>query len=285
MKKIGVSLLISILAFCLSACSTATKGEALRYAKKEFGKAEYVRTKESDDKNVRYYFKDEEYGFEYCVSSTVCDVLIDGAKFGETESKASDFDKVYYEYVLSEVKEDMNALEEKWQVRILDGLNEEAMLGYQYQFAEVYCTSADDAVAQQVTEAVTKLFATYDTRGYWEHMQVPAYDTSGNKLGTYSYKYDRWLTPEDERDVLFYEEIQRLNSDAEFVRKEQKVAKETDIPLEDVADVLGEEPVTSESVVSFYYFTVDGVEYYLSDVLVWSEGGVKWYSNYDDSEK
>lgn len=285
MKKISVSILISILAFCLSACSTATKEEALCYAKKEFGKAEYVRTEESGDKSVRYYFKDKEYGFEYCVSSTVSDVLIDGAKFGETESKASDFDKVYYEYVLSRVREDVNALEGKWQVRILDGLDEEAQLGYQYRLAEVYCPSADDTVAQQVTEAVIKLFASYDTRRYWEHMQVPAYDTKGNKLGAYSYKYDRWLTPEDERDVLFYEEIQRLNSDAEFIRKEQKVAKETDIPLEDVPDMLGEEPVTPESIVTFYYFTVDGIEYYLADVLVWSEGGVIWYSNYDDSEK
>lgn len=285
MKKIRVCILISILALCLSACSTATKEEALRYAKKEFGKAEYVRTEESSDKKVRYYFKDEEYGFEYCVSSTVSDVLIDGAKFGETESKASDFDKVYYEYVLSHVREDMNALEEKWNVRILDGLDEEAQLGYQYQLAEVYCLSADATTASQAAEAVVKLFSSYDTRGYWEYQDVPVYDTEGNRLGSYSYKYDRWLTPEDEHDVLFYEEIQRLNSDAEFVRKEQKVAKETDIPLADVADVLGEEPVTENSMVTFYYFTVDGIEYYLADVLVWSEGAVVWYSNYDDSEK
>lgn len=285
LKKNYISVLISLIMLCLSACSTASKEETLRYAKNEFGKAKYVRTEEIDDKKVRYYFCDEEYDFEYCVTSTVSDILIDGAKFGETESKASDFDKIYYEYVLSRVREDMNALEKKWNVRILDGLNEEAQPGYQYQLAEVYCEASDDTVAQQVAETVNNLFAAYDTRGYWEYMQVPVYDTDGNRLGTYSYKYERWLTPEDERDVLYYEEIQKLNSEAKFVRKEKKVLKETNIPLKDVPDILGEEPITEDSIVTFYYFTVDGREYYLADVLVSVEGRLVWYNNYESFEK
>jgi len=279
-----VSVFIMISAVCLGACSPASKKEALYYAKNEFGKAEYVRTEEIDDDAVRYYFNDKEYGFEYCVTSSVNDILIDGAKFGETESKSSDFAKVYYEYVLVRVREDLDALEKKWDVRILDGFDAKAQLGYQYQLAEVYCRSTDDRAASEVTGAVNELFASYDTRGYWENMDVPAYDADGNRLGTYSYKYDRWLTPEDERDVLYCEEIQKLNRKAKFVRKEQKVLKETDISLADIPDMVGEEPKTEDSIVTFYYFTVDEREYYLADVLVWKEGALVWYSNYERQE-
>ena len=260
MKKIIRCILLGLIAVCLCACSLASKKEVQRYAENKYGEAKYVRTEEIDDKNIRYYFRDEEYGFEYCVSSSVNDILIDGAKFGETESKSSNFDKTYYEYVLSQVREELTALEQKYGVRILDGLHEEVQFGYQYQLAEVYCESADDTVAPQVTEEINKLFAAYDTRGYWEYMKVTAYDTAANRLGTYSYKYNRWLTLEDERDVLYYEEIQKLNSEAKFVRKEQKVFKETNISLRDVMDVLGEEPITEDSIVTFYYFTVNGRE-------------------------
>lgn len=283
LKKICTCVLLSLVAFCLCACSTASKEEVSRYAKKQFGKAKYVRTEEIDEKEVRYYFTDREYGFEYCVTSAVSDILIDGAKFGETESKSSNFDEVYYEYVLSRVREDMNTLEKKWDVRILDGLNEEEQIGV--QLAEVYCDSQDDTVARQVTEEVNELFASYDTRDYWEDMQIPAYDAGGNKLGTYSCKYDRWLTPEDERDVFYYEEIQKLNDDAKLVRKEQKVLKKTNISLSDVPDILGEEPVTENTIVTFYYFTVDGREYYMADILVNVEGALVWYNNYESLEE
>ncbi len=284
MKKVTKCIVLSMIAICLCACSPASKKEVLRYAENKYGEAKYVRTEEIDDKKVSYYFCDGEYGFEYCVTSSVNDILIDGAKFGETESKSSDFDKIYYEYVLVQVREELTELEKKYGVQILDGFHEEAQLGYQHLLAEVYCESADDTVAPQVTEEINKLFAAYDTRGYWEYMNVTAYDTAANRLGTYSYKYDRWLSPEDERDVLYYEEIQRLNGEAKFVRKEQKVFKETSISLSDVADVLGEEPITEDSIVTFYYFTVDGREYYLADVLVSVEGRFVWYNNYESYE-
>lgn len=281
MKKVNISILLCLVAMILCACSPASKEEVLRYAENEFGKAEYVRTEEIDDKTIRYYFLDEEHGFEYCVTSEVRDILIDGAKFGETESKASNFDKVYYEYVLAQVQDELTALEETYGVTIRDGLEEEAQLGYEYRLAEVYVAEGDSLTAAQAAEVIHDVFVAYDTRNYWEDKEVAAYDTREEKLGSYSCKYNRWLTPQDETDVFYYEQIQMLNSDATFVRKEQKVFKDTNISLEDVPSILGSEPVTEDSMVTYYYFTVDGKEYYLADVLVLVEGSMVWYTNYE----
>ena len=276
MGKITKSILLGVLTICLCACSPASKEEVERYVKKEFGKAEYVRTEEIDDKTIRYYFQDDQYDFEYYVTSEVNDILIDGAKFGESESKGSNFEKVYYEHALEQVQEELAALEADYGVRILTDFDEV------YRLAEVYFEAGEEALAPEVTKAVKEVFAVYDTRNYWSERHIYAYDAGEIRLGTYSFKYDRFLTPEDEEDVLFYERIEMLNDEAEFVRKEQKVFKDTNISLQDVVDVLGSEPVTEDSMVTYYYFTVNGEIYYMVDVLVDSEGGIAWYTNYQE---
>ena len=276
MGKITKSILLGVLMVCLCACSPASKEEVERYVKNEFGKAEYVRTEEIDDKTIRYYFQDDEYDFEYYVTSEVNDILIDGAKFGESESKGSNFDKVYYGYILEQVQEELAALEADYGVRILTDFDEV------YRLAEVYFEAGEEALAPEVTKAVKEVFAAYDTRNYWAERHIYAYDAGEIRLGIYSFKYDRFLTPEDEEDVLFYERIEMLNDEAEFVRKEQKVFKDTNISLQDVVDVLGSEPVTEDSMVTYYYFTVNGEIYYMVDVLVDSEGGIAWYTNYQE---
>lgn len=276
MGKITKSILLGVLTICLCACSPASKEEVERYVKNEFGKAEYVRTEEIDDKTIRYYFQDDQYDFEYYVTSEVNDILIDGAKFGESESKGSNFEKVYYGYILEQVQEELAALEADYGVRILTDFDEV------YRLAEVYFEAGEEALAPEVTKAVKEVFAAYDTRNYWAERHIYAYDAGEIRLGTYSFKYDRFLTPEDEEDVLFYERIEMLNDEAEFVRKEQKVFKDTNISLQDVVDVLGSEPVTEDSMVTYYYFTVNGEIYYMVDVLVDSEGGITWYTNYQE---
>ncbi len=117
-KGIILCILSCISIALLCACSPASKDEVQRYVKNNFGKAEYIRTEEVDDREVIYYFQDKEYGFEYYVTSYVSDILIDGAKFGETENKGSNFGEAYYTYVLSQVKDDLTALEESYGVII-----------------------------------------------------------------------------------------------------------------------------------------------------------------------
>lgn len=282
MKRILICVLSCMLIALLCACSPASKNEVERYVKNNFGKAEYIRTEEVDDREIIYYFQDKEYGFEYYVVSYVSDILIDGAKFGETESKGSNFEEVYYAYVLSQVKDELYELEEKYEITILDGLNAEAQLDYNYQFAEIYSTSEESSRVLEAAKEIHDMFAPYDTRKYWQEMRVAAYDVQGEKQGIYSYKYDRWFTPQEERDVQYWEEIQRLNDDAEFSRKEQKVFRDTGLDLSQIPTILGSEPTTEDTIVTYYYFTVKGKEYFLADILVPVDGAIRWYTNYEE---
>ncbi len=169
-------------------------------------------------------------------------------------------------------------------------MNSEAQLDYKYQLAEIYTISeaglqvseSDALTASQVAGKVHDLFAAYDTRKYWQDMRVAAYDAEGERLGIYSYKYNRWLTPQEERDVRYWEEIQNLNSDAEYSRKEQKVFRDTGLDLSQIPTILGSEPTTEDTVVTYYYFTVKGKEYFLADVLVTVDGAIRWYTNYEE---
>lgn len=282
MKRILICVLSCMLIALLCACSPASKDEVERYVKSNFGKAEYIRTEEVDDREVIYYFQDKEYGFEYYVTSYVSDILIDGAKFGETESKGSNFEEVYYTYVLSQVKDELYGLEEKYGITVLDGLDSEAQLDYKYQFVEIYSTSEDNSRISEAAKKIHDLFAAYDTREYWQDMRVAAYDAQGEKLGIYSYKYDRWFTPQEERDVRYWEEIQNLNDDAKFSRKEQRVFRDTGLDLSQIPTILGSEPTTEDTIVTYYYFTVKGKEYFLADILVSVDGAIRWYTNYEE---
>lgn len=275
MRKIRNGILLCMVALFLCACSPASKENVQHYAEDKYGEAEYIRTEEVDDREVIYYFQDKEYGFEYWVTSEVNDILIDGAKFGESESKSSNFEHVYYNHILAQVQKELLALEKEYGVQIATGFDEP------YRLAEVYCEVGEESIAPEVTEVVKELFAAYDTRDYWFERCIEAYDAGENRLGSYSFKYDRFLTPEEEEDVLFYERIEMLNDEAEFVRKEQKVFKDTNISLQEVAIVLGSEPTTEDSIVTFYYFTVEGEEYFMADVLMNAEGSVAWYTNYE----
>lgn len=277
----GKSILVCLLGALLCGCSPATQEEVQRHVEDKYGDAEHIRTEEVSEDEIIYYFCDKEYGFEYFVKSYVNDIVIDGSKFGETESKGSNFEEAYYEYVLKQVKEELTALEEEYEVTILDGFDPEIGLDYKYRFAEV-CGVEDDVTASQVAKKVNDLFAEYDTRKYWHNMEVAVLNAQKEKLGIYSCKYERWMTPEEERDVEYWERIQMLNSEAQYVRKEQKKFQDTGVALTDVVNTLGSELLTEESMVTYYYFTVDGKEYFLADFMVSTGVSHEWYTDYKE---
>lgn len=280
-KKIWGIILIGACALSLCSCSPASKDDVMRYAEDKFGKVEYLRTKEQSDKAIIYYFKDSEYGFEYYVESKVKDINIDGSKFGESESKYSDFDEAYYTYVLGQVQDELTSLEAFYSVEIRDGLDPMVQLDYKYNFAEIYYTSDTTSTAPYVAKEVNDLFAKYDTRKYWDDKDVPVFDQNGEELGSYSYKYDHWMTPEDEYDAHYIEIIKMWNPEAEYIRKEQVLFKDTGLDVKDVEVTLGDEPPTENTEYTYYYFEVDGKEYFMANILVNGGQSSDWFTNYE----
>ena len=277
-KKLRTVVIYLALAFCLTGCSVASEKEVVKYAEEKYGEATLLRTEEQGDEEITCYFKDKEYGFEYSVSSYMNDIFIDGASFGSAESKGSNFDIQYYNYINDAIAKDLEFIEQKYNVdiSISDGT-------YIYYFAKVSYKSKDTTNVALVTKEVSDLYTTLDTRHYWKNLDVEAYDMDGSYLGAYHYEQGKWMTPEDENDLFYIEHIKNLNSEAVYLRKEQHLFTETGVNINDVVTVLGDPEVTVDSTVTYYIFSVDKEEYYMCDFMVMNDiGGYEWYTNYKE---
>ncbi len=276
MGKNKIILIISVLlSLVLGGCSVASEKEIVSFAKDKYGEATLIRT-DSSDKEVKCYFKDKEYGFEYYVTSYINDIIIDGSNFGASENKGSNFDIQYYNYLNEAVKDDLALLEKKYNIKITvsDGT-------YKYYFAKINYIYADTTNVALVSKEVSDLYTNLDTRHYWKNLDVEAYDANETYLGAYHYEYSKWMNPEEENDLFYIEHIENLNSDAIYVRKEQRLFTEAGVDINDVVTVLGSPEVKVDSMINYYIFTVNGKEYYLCDFMIINEiGGYEWYTNY-----
>lgn len=279
MRRKVFTLVICFL-FCvlLTGCSVASEKEIKRYASEKYGEAFLIRTDELSDEDRKCYFIDKEYGFEYYVSSYMYDIVLDGASFGATENKASDFEIAYYNYMVNAVKEELALIEKEYDVGIStsDGT-------YIYYFARIKYHSADTSNVAGVSKEVSDLFTSIDTRGYWKELDVEVYDSEDNYLGAYHYQQEKWMTHEEEVDLFYIDKITDLTSKAVYVGKEQHPFTDTEVDINDVVHVLGNPEIKIDSTVTYYTFTVGGKEYYLCDFMVLNDmGGYEYYTNYGE---
>ncbi len=277
-RKVFTLVVSFIFCVLLTGCSVASEKEIKKYANEKYGEATLIRTDELSDKNRKCYFKDEEYGFEYYVSSYMHDIVIDGSDFGATESKASDFEMAYYNYMVDVVKDDLAKIEKEYDVElsVSDGT-------YIYYFARIQYRSADTSNVAVVSKEVSDLYTSIDTRGYWKDLDVEAYDSEDNYLGAYHYQQEKWMTHEEEVDLFYIDKITNLTSKAVYVGKEQHPFTDTGVDINDVVYVLGNPEIKIDSTVTYYTFTVGGKEYYLCDFKVLNDmGGYEYYTNYEE---
>ena len=277
MKKISLVFLLVVLVIFLCSCSPATKSEIMKYAKKEYGRAEIIDIDEVSEDEIIYHLKDKEYGFEYYIKSAVNDILIDGAKFGEVENKYSNFSVEYYSYIAEKLDDRLVELENKYNVEIIEP---KVSSGDNDLLIDINYKIDDTQTAPTLAKNVNDLYKEYDSRGYWKVVRTYVYDKNKEKIGCYDLKYDVWMTPENEEDYFYIEKAKMLNSKAVYLRKESKLFKDTGLTLDDVSKVIGKELPTENSTVTYYYFEVDGKEFFLADVLV--NPNDRWYSNYDE---
>lgn len=281
MKKVGLILLLISLAIVLCSCSPATKREIMRYVKDEYGEAELIEKEEVSEDEIIYHLKDEEYGFEYYVKSSVNDILIDGAKFGESESKHSNFNSKYYEYITEQIQNELSKLEEEYQVDIVTSSeNYDSSLITYHTFADVYYRIDDLQTAPKLAKAVNDLYKSYDERDYWKNNITEVYSKYENEIGAYYLEYNRWEPTQTENDYFYILQSKSLNGDSVYIRKEERLFKDIGLSLDDVADVSGEDKPTEDTVVTYYYFDLDGKEFFIADVAVDSDFG--YYTNYDE---
>ena len=81
----------------------AGKDEIISYAEEAYGECEFIREEADTQGEGKYrtvYLKDRETGIEYSVTSHLSSITIDGSSGPASESKISDYNKIYAEYVM-----------------------------------------------------------------------------------------------------------------------------------------------------------------------------------------
>ena len=178
MKKTLLFILIITIIISCCGCSLfkgsvklASKSEILSYAKKNFGSATVLSVEETDSK-IKYTLKDNTYGFEYFITSTVSSEGMDGTTFWYKEAKVSDYDFQLFNYVVSttEVQEFM----------------QDAQISMEN--CRIYTTENTNlhnlkSIIMQIGEVIHR----YDKKNVLEGELIFIEDASGNWIGSYDY--------------------------------------------------------------------------------------------------
>lgn len=277
-RLIPVSVAV-VMAGALSGCSAEVDSEKdiLRYAKEHYSAAEHIRTEDGEESR-RCYLVDDEYGFEYYVSSYINDISIDGSTFGYQERKGSNFDEAYYSFMQEQCGISGGVV-------MADGTE---IIPYKYIVEDsiiINVNTADGGPEAACThaEGLRDSLKAIDTRGYWANISCTVFDADGERYLTYDSLHDSPLTPADE-DIIFYTEMARTkNADAEFVRTETGLFSETGLTADELPNILGSEKPTADTVITYYYFEADGREFFLADFNAFEDAEYQrffWYNNY-----
>lgn len=290
-RRVLVSFFLCLLSVLLCSCKAevASEREIKEYAKKHFGQATFLKSEESDDRTRVCYFTDKEYGFDYSVRSEVMDVGLDGSKFWESEGKNSDFEDLYYvvlqdktkEKLAKDISSETNA--ELFKIEI----DEEKNYFTPILLLELTCENLSMEVqnaANSFAKKYLETFREFDTRGFYEDACCIVYGPDSKKLLTFDYAHATdGITPENQAIDEYTVMAKYLNQKAVYVRKEQKLFRDTGVALDQLIHVLGVDDLTEESPVLYYYFTADNKEFFIADFTVRDDetGSYKRYSNYE----
>lgn len=195
-KVVSASFLIMLSVFVLCSCKTAGKEDLIAYARKNFGACEYIRQEHSGIENdeVRtVYLKDKETGIEYSVTSRMNSIDVDGAIFGYTENKTSDFSSKYNDYLIDKAKTEIRDIKSRY------GFDHEIKNGTNHL---LFNSRVSGNNAEKAAKGFADIMKRYDTKGlfpteYLVYSEIKVY------VGYYDAGTDEWKAS-GEYEVIDY---------------------------------------------------------------------------------
>ena len=161
-KITAIPMLIAlVLSTC--GCSVKTKRQLMQYAREKYGDATLVGAHQNlkgNDSVVTITMKDKETGIEYTVTSSMVQISVDGSSFGYAEQTSSDFELLYYEYLIGQAKDEIDVLVDKYNVT------------YEIQkdlFEIIFENREDASKAKEASEEFEKVLRMYDVKELRPH--------------------------------------------------------------------------------------------------------------------
>lgn len=184
MKKIKVLLLVLVL-LCLCGCSLKKEkvklfndDEAIKYAEKTFGKCELVDSDKSQSESVKFVFVDEQYKFQYTVTSEIEEVAFPTTFYHSREF--SNFDEVYYDYILNNISGDISRIQNEYNVRIVkrEKVYLKNLYDYDKNLFDIYNDSDDLDKMKKASKELVKSIKKIDSRGFYKGYLIYLYSSS-----------------------------------------------------------------------------------------------------------
>ena len=305
-KKIIYALVIFAMALIMTGCGHVKSTKQLvKMAKRAHGACEVVSKEESEEcTSVR--LRDKLQGFEYTISSSMQDIVIDGSSFGALPQTYDSFELSLQQFVKERTAPKLDEICKKYGATYDNMFVDEVIL----------CFTLDhdmpDSNAIHIVEEAAQAFQEYNAKHrmdgmevYVEHdeewlkKQLETHDEINGLKHDYMYSgagsavarhMGSAVLPdcvfrdlEAEHDAYFLKMALMTDRRSKFLRKEKKTLDEMGLIPEDVNAEYGkEDPQDGSYVVTVYYFTTTQQEYYILDVLNADSSG--WYTNYEDDK-
>lgn len=273
-KTLPLILALLLTLLCFTSCGHVSSLRTLKFKARSNGKCKYIRCEEGEGFRTAYF--EDELGFEYYIKSYMSEINIDGSSFGSVPSTTSDFEEKYFRYLCDTV----NAKYTDSSVYLT--LN---------SFSEIKMITQGELVTDDVV-TMGREFTKLEDRGRFIDSIIPVYtdpDDYDTNVGSYGVDQDRYLDI-NETAASYY--MDRITEYARMTGAKKKVKPEyaryehmrydsvPGLSQKDLVSTLGE-PDPQVAGVDVYYFTVDGTEYFITNVLVYDESSYSEYYFYN----
>lgn len=241
----------------------ADKDTIVRYAKREFGEAEYI-SEEEKKESITYTLKDTEAGFEYKIKTYVTSAIADGSVLWYQEDRTSTFQSAYQHYILSKLDSYLKEKEKDLGIEIVPG-----QLPYisfvEIKIGEMYNESNMINFLNDFSQKIKEI----DKRNYFGNAGIELF-SNGTEIGEYSLEDNEYKTAEEETVNYFMDAAEKI-LDKEVIFLDKKTLPKADVPGlsdENIMTVLGSD---TENITCYYFTTAEDKKYFIADVNVYEK--------------
>jgi len=244
--------LCSLLIFCLCACGhTVSKSELLSYAEEAYGECKLISEEYSgsgSDEIRTLYLQDLDTGLEYSATSKMISVGLDGAVFGYSEQRSSDFGEKYENYVYDLAEQDLSDLDTGHPAQVLRG---------DFTNKVIFDSWTSDEDSKLACQKIAEVISKYDIKKYLSINFLIYCESEEICVGYYDYSSGTFESY-DPYTVINYV-YENIDKDAEY---QYSLSGTLDAYLssEDLEEIDSENSKTN-TYGTFYFFTSStGVE-------------------------
>lgn len=268
-KAINFILICSVSAVFVGCGKVESVNDLYNIAKETYGDCTLVSKTETNDETI-ITVHDVVHDFNYTMSSSKNDILIDGSKFGSNVSSSNTFHKELMVKIHNNCVEKFDDIASTYDV-VYDVCDDAIMI-----------YSSDDEQGKIAAEMFAEQFKSYDYNNRLDEFTINVYN-GDESIGCIKLSNFTWVSDSDLEIDYYMSMVHRsVDKSAKFIRVEEGKFGDTGLDVSDVMYVLGSDsPDSDDSAVKFYYYEVDGKEYYICDFIYYHEDRTyDWYTNY-----